>query len=79
MTPIRKINTTTSQRCMGNCSMESYCTSINFNKEFDEDNCELLSENAYENLTELVYLTGWWHYTTYVSSICFVLVIFLLG
>lgn len=68
MTPIRKINTSTSQICMGNCSVESYCTSINFSWELGEDNCELLSENAYENHTELVHLTSWRHYTTYVSS-----------
>ena len=76
MTPIRKINTSTSQICMGNCLVESYCTSINFSWELGEDNCELLSENAYENRTELVYRTSWSHYTTYVSSIYFFLLLF---
>lgn len=71
MTPIKKLNASAKILCVTSCRNVSDCVSVNFNYRLKEENCELLSENSYENLTNLVRLSGWMHFTTYVSSMLF--------
>ena len=70
MTPIKKLSVSAVQ-CESSCQNISDCTSLNFNYQWEKENCELLSENAYGNFTNLVSRSGWLHYTTYVSSMLF--------
>ena len=65
--PISKISASTFYLCMNNCSRAFNCTSVNFNREFTEENCELLSQNSYENGSDLKTFQRWIHATTYVS------------
>ena len=66
-TLIRKISVSSFYFCITNCSKDSNCSSVNYNQVSKEENCELLSENAYENRTDLKHFQGWKHATTYVS------------
>lgn len=66
-TLIRKISVSSFYYCITNCSKDSNCSSVNYNQVSKEENCELLSENAYENRTDLKHFQGWKHATTYVS------------
>ena len=75
MTPIKKLSVSAVQ-CASSCQNISDCTSLNFNYQWEKENCELLSENAYENFTNLVSRSGWLHYTTYVSSMLLILLSF---
>ena len=65
--PISKISATTIYLCVTNCSRVFNCTSVNFNQELKEENCELLSKNSYENQADLKDFQRWNHATTYVS------------
>ena len=47
------------------------CTSVNFNQKLKENNCELLSNNAYENRADLKNLQGWKHSTTCLSILLY--------
>ena len=76
MAPIKTTNSSGKLQCVSSCQNVSDCTSVNFNYRLPKDNCELLSENSYQNLTNLVQLSGWSHYTTYVSLYFFILLTF---
>lgn len=67
MTPIKTTNASGKLQCLSSCQNISDCTSVNFNFRLRKENCELLSENTYQNFTNLMRLYAWLHYTTYVS------------
>ena len=67
MAPIKTKSGSGKLECVTSCQNISDCTSVNFNYRLQKDNCELLSENSYQNFTNLMQLSGWLHYTTYVS------------
>ena len=67
MTPIKTTNVSGKLQCLSSCQNVSDCTSVNFNFRLRKENCELLSENTYQNFTNLMRLYAWLHYTTYVS------------
>ena len=71
MNPISKIRASTFDLCVTNCSRVFHCTSANFNQVLKEENCELLSENAYESQADLKNFQRWNHATTYVSMLSY--------
>ena len=65
-TPLSNLSVADQRQCLGSCTKLSNCSSINFYQNGGIANCELLLENAYTRVNELIDHVDWTHFTAYV-------------
>ena len=65
-TTLSNLSVTDQRQCLGSCTKLSNCSSVNFDQNRNMANCELLSENAYTRVNELIEHVDWIHFTAYV-------------
>lgn len=65
-TPLRNLSVAEQRQCLGSCIKLFNCSSVNFYHNGGMANCELLSENAYTRVNELMDHVDWTHFTAYV-------------
>ena len=65
-TPLSNLSVADRRQCLGSCTKLFNCSSVNFYQNGGMANCELLSENAYTRVNELIDHVDWTHFTAYV-------------
>ena len=66
-TPLSNLSVADERQCLGSCTKLSNCSSVNFYQNGGIAHCELLSENTYTRVNELIDHVGWVHFTAYVG------------
>ena len=64
--PLSNLSVADQRQCLGSCTKLFNCSSVNFYQNGVMANCELLSENAYTRVNELIDHVDWTHFTAYV-------------